>query len=295
MTDPIVTQAAQLAAQGLASGAIYGLVALGLVLGYKATEVMNFAHGDVVMLAAFIAWGLIEVAGVSFWLTVPCVLALVAAMCWALEAGLMRRIVGQPQFAGIMLTIGIGFMIRGAVSMSFGPESRTYATPWTDRSTQFAGVVLSDLRLVIIGAAFAVTLLLYLFLRRTALGIAVHASAQNQLAAYLCGVRVKRLNSLVWALSGAIAALCGLLLAPISLVDLSLWTVMLKALAALVVGGFGSAPGAIAGGLVIGMVEQFAGVYLPDGLKDVMAYLVLIVALVLRPRGLFGDAHGRRV
>jgi len=96
---------AQLAAQGLASGAIYGLVALGLVLGYKATEVMNFAHGDIVMLSAFIGWGLISSLGAPFWTALPAVVALVALFCYGLEAGIMRRIVGQPQFAGVMLTI----------------------------------------------------------------------------------------------------------------------------------------------------------------------------------------------
>ena len=140
-----------------------------------------------------------------------------------------------------------------------------------------------------------VTALLYYLLRRTTLGIAIHATSQNQLAAYLCGVRVKRLNSLVWAISGAIAALCGLLLAPITLVDLGLWFVMLKALAALVLGGFGSAPGAVIGGLLIGLIEQFAGVYLPDGVKDVAPYLVLIAVLILYPRGILGESHGRRV
>jgi branched-chain amino acid transport system permease protein len=293
--ETFLTQFAQLSVQGLAIGSIYGLVALGMVLGYKATEVMNFAHGDIVMLSAFASWGLIVGLKLPFWLTLPVVVVLVALLCYGFEAGIMRRIIGQPQFAGIVLTIGIGFMIRGAVSMLFGPESRSYPTPWTDASTRIGAVVIADLNLVIVVAALLVTLLLYLFLRRTALGVAVHAAAQNQLAAYLCGVRVKRLNSIVWALSGATAALCGLLLAPISLVDLGLWFVMLKALSALVLGGFGSAPGAIAGGLVIGLVEQFSGVFLPDGFKDVMPYLVLIGVLVFYPRGLFGEAHGRRV
>jgi branched-chain amino acid transport system permease protein len=179
--------------------------------------------------------------------------------------------------------------------MTFGPDSRSYATPWTGQSTRIGGVVIADINLAIVASAVVVTLLLYLFLRRTTLGIAVHAAAQNQLAAYLCGIRVKRLNSIVWALAGAVAALCGLLLAPISLVDLGLWFVMLKALAALVLGGFGSAPGAVVGGLLIGLVEQFAGVFLADGVKDLMPYLVLIGVLVLRPHGLFGEAHGRRV
>jgi branched-chain amino acid transport system permease protein len=123
----------------------------------------------------------------------------------------------------------------------------------------------------------------------------VQAASQNQLAAYLCGIPVKRLNSIVWAIAGAMAALGGLLLAPIALVDIGLWFVVLKALAALVLGGFGSIPGAIVGGLLIGLVEQWSGVYLPDGFKDVMAYLVLIAVLILWPRGILGEAHGRRV
>lgn len=290
-----MNQFLQLVVQGIAVGAVYSLVALGLVLSYKATEVLNFAHGDMLMFSAFLGWWFIGPNGMNFWPAIALVICIVALLGYTLEAGLMRRIAGRPQYAGVMLTIGIGFMIRGAVSMGFGPESRSYPTPWDGASTRVAGVVLTDLSLVIAGAGLLVTLLLYAFLRYTRLGVAVHASAQNQLASYLCGVRVKRLNSLVWALSGGIAAVCGLLLAPISLVDLGLWTVVLKAMAALVLGGFGSAPGAIAGGLVIGLVEQFAGVYLPDGFKDIAAYVVLMVALVLRPHGLFSQAHGRRV
>lgn len=293
--NELSTQVAQLALQGVSIGAIYSLVALGLVLSYKATEVLNFAHGDIVMLSAFLGWWLIADVGLSFWIALPCVLAVGALLCHVLEARIMRRIVGQPQFASVMLTIGIGFMLRGAVSMIFGPESRTYPTPWTDQTLRFDGLVVGELNLVILAAALMVTALLFLFLRRTSLGVAVQAASQNQLAAYLSGVRVKKLNSLVWAISGGIAALCGLLLAPITLVDLGLWFVMLKALAALVLGGFGSVPGAIAGGLLLGLVEQFSGVYLPDGFKDVMPYLVLIGVLILRPHGLLGERHGRRV
>ena len=293
--EVIAAQWLQLALQGISIGAIYSLVALGLVLGYKATEVLNFAHGDVLMLSAFLGWWLIAGMGLSFWIALPLVVVAAAALCYLLEARIMRVIVGQPQFAGVMLTIGIGFMIRGVVSMVYGPESRNYATPWADHTTRVAGAVIGDLNLVILAAALVVTAALFVFLRRTSLGIAVQAASQNQLAAYVCGVRVKQLNSLVWAISGAIAALCGLLLAPITLVDLSLWFVLLKALAALVLGGFGSVPGAIVGGLLIGLVEQFSGLYLPDGFKDVMPYLVLIGVLILYPRGLLGESHGRRV
>jgi branched-chain amino acid transport system permease protein len=286
---------AQLGVNGLAVGAIYALVALGLVLTYKATEVLNFAHGDLLMLAAFVGWGLIALAGWPFWLALATSGAVVGALAYGIDALLVRRIAGQPQFAGVMLTIALGFMLRGAVSMGFGAESRNFNTPWTGQTTSLGGVVVADLNLVILAAVLLATTALLLFLRHTRTGMAMLAASQNQLAAYLNGVPVKRVNSLAWALAGLMAALAGVLLAPITLVDTSLWFVMLKALSALVLGGFGSIAGAIAGGLLIGLIEQVAGVYGPDGSKDVVAYLVLIGVLILRPRGLLGEAHGRRV
>lgn len=290
-----LSQVVQLAINGMAIGAIYALVALGLVLTYKATEVLNFAHGDVLMASSFVGWGLVVGLGWPFWLAAMGTVVLAASLSWLIDARVMRLIVGQPQFAGVMLTIAIAFMLRGLVSMAFGPESRTYPTPWTGLKTQVGPIVVSDLNLVIVAAALIITLALFWFLKKTPLGVAIQAASQNQLAAYLSGIRVKRVTSLVWGISGAIAAVCGLLLAPIALVDIGLWIVVLKAMAALVLGGFGSVPGAILGGLLLGLIEQFSGVYLPDGFKDAMAYLVLIGVLILWPRGLLGEAHGRRV
>lgn len=290
-----MTEVLQVAVNGVAIGAIYALVALGLVLTYKATEVLNFAHGDVLMASAFVGWGLIVGLGWPFWLAALATTVLAALLSWTLDAQIMRRIVGQPQFAGVMLTIAVAFMLRGLVSMLFGADSRNYPTPWTDKTTQIGPIVATDLHLVIVAAALLITLVLFWFLRKTSLGVAIQAASQNQLAAYLNGIRVKQVTSMVWAIAGAIAAVCGLLLAPIALVDISLWIVVLKALAALVLGGFGSIPGAIVGGLLLGVIEQFAGVYLPDGSKDAAAYVVLIGVLILWPRGLLGEAHGRRV
>lgn len=295
MSDAGLQVFAQLTVNGIAVGAIYALVALGLVLTYKATEVLNFAHGDMLVVSAFTAWGLITVAGMPFWAALGATVLIAAALSYALDAFIVRRIAGQPQFAGVMLTIALAFMLRGLVSMGFGPESRNYATPWTGQTSTVAGIAIADLQLVIVGVALAVTAALLLFFRSTRLGIAMQASSQNQLAAYLTGVRVKRVNSLVWALAGATAAVAGVLLAPITLVDVTLWFVVLKALAALVLGGFGSIAGAIVGGLSIGLIEQYAGVYLPDGSKDVVAYVVLIAVLIVRPHGLLGEAHGKRV
>ena len=289
---------AQLTVNGIAVGAIYALVALGLVLTYKATEVLNFAQGDLLALSAFIAWGLIAVAGFTFWWALLATVAISALLAYGIDAVVIRRIAGQPQFAGVMLTIALAFMLRGAISMGFGPESRSYTTPWTGQTTTLGGaggVVIANLQLVIVGTALGVTAGLLLFFKSTRLGVAMQAASQNQLAAYLNGVRVKQVNSLVWALAGATAAAGGVLLAPITLVDVTLWFVVLKALAALVLGGFGSIAGAIVGGLLIGLIEQYAGVYLPDGSKDVVAYVVLIAVLIVRPQGLLGEAHGKRV
>lgn len=286
---------AQVTVNGIAVGAIYALVALGIVLIYKATEVLNFAHGDLLVLGAFTAWALIVGLGMPFWAAVAITVAGVGALAWGLDRVVIRRIAGQPQFAGVMLTIALAFMIRGAVSMGFGSESQSYRTPWSGQSVQVLGVGVTSLSIVILAMVAAITAGLWAFFRFTRAGIAMQAASQNQLAAHLNGVRVKGLNSLVWALGGATAALAGVFLAPVSLVDLSLWLVTLKALAAIVLGGFGSIPGAILGGLLIGLVEQYAGVYLPHGFKDIAAYLVLIAVLILRPRGLLGEAHGRRV
>jgi len=265
------------------------------VLIYKATEVLNFAHGDLLVVSAFSAWGLIAVAGLPFWLALLLVVLGVSALSYLLDAFVIRRIAGQPQFAGVMLTIALAFMMRGIVSMVAGPEARNYSTPFTGQHSTVAGIAIGHLQLVILGITLAVTVTFFLFFRHTRLGVAMQAASQNQLAAYLNGIRVKRVNSLVWALAGACAAVAGVLLAPITLVDLTLWFVTLKALAALMLGGFGSVPGAIVGGLLIGLIEQYAGVYLPDGSKDIAAYLVLIAVLVVKPTGLLGEAHGRRV
>ena len=290
-----LAQALQLLLNGVAIGSIYALVAMGLVLTYKSTEVLNFAHGDLLAGAAFVGWALVVGVGLPFVAAVPVAVAIVAALSYAIEARVVRMIIGQPQFAGVMLTIALSFIVRGGVSMIFGPDPRALPTPWTGHTTSFGPLVVTDLNLLILGSCLLTTVVVFLFLRRSDLGVSIQAASQNQLAAYLCGIRVKRLNSIVWAIAGGLAALCGLLLAPTALVDTGLWIVVLKALSASVLGGFGSVPGALLGGIAIGVIEQFSGVYLPDGFKDIIAYIVLMLVLVLWPRGLLGEAHGRRI
>ena len=290
-------QFVQLVISGVALGCIYGLIALGFVLIYKATETVNFAQGELMMLGAFCGLGLMTMLGFPFWLAVLAAIAAMAVFGIALERIVVRPILGQPAFSVVMLTIGIGYVARGLITMipTIGTETHTLPVPYKDQAWKLGALVLNVEQLVVIAATAVLSALLYLMFRYSKLGIAMQAASQNQLAAYYMGIPVKRLNGLVWGLAAAVAAVAGLLLAPITFVHANMGFIGLKAFPAAVVGGFGSLPGAIVGGLVIGLVESLSGFYLPEGFKDIAAYVVVLVMLVVRPNGLFGEKLRKKV
>ena len=285
----------QLLLNGLAVGCIYGLIALGFVLIYKATELVNFAQGDLMMLGAFTCYMLTVWYGIAYWPAFALAVAAVALFGAALDRFVLRRVIGQPQFAVVMLTIGLGAVFRSFASITWGSEIYTLPTPFSAHQTVIAGVSVSHEYVSIIVGTVILCAVLYAFFTHTKLGIAMQAASQNQLAAYYMGIPVKAVFSLIWAISAGVAAIAGVLLAPVSLIDTNMGFIGLKAFAAAVLGGFGSIPGALAGGLTIGVIELFSGAYLPEGFKDVAAYVVLLLVLVLRPKGMFGMAAGKRV
>ena len=290
-------QLLQLTISGVAQGCIYGLIALGFVLIYKATETVSFAQGELMMLGAFCGLALMTVLGFPFWLAVPSSIAAMAAFGWVAERAVIRPILGQPAFSIVMLTIGIGYVARGAITMipGMGTDTHTLPVPYRDTVFHLGGLVVNAVQIVVIAATAVLCGLLYVLFRHSKVGIAMQASSQNQLAAYYMGIPVRRLNGLVWALAAAVAAVAGLLLAPITFVHANMGLIGLKAFPAAVVGGFGSLPGAIVGGLVIGCVEAMAGFYLPEGFKDVAAYAVVLLMLVVKPNGLFGENLRKKV
>ncbi|OGK78756.1 MAG: ABC transporter permease [Candidatus Rokubacteria bacterium GWC2_70_16] len=292
-----VAQFTQQVVSGIAIGCVYALVALGFVLIYKATEVVNFAQGELLMLGAFLGYTLIVMVGFDFWLGGLLAVALTAAIGFALERTVVRPIVGQPVFAIVMVTIGIGFVARSVVTMipGWGVDTHVIRTPFANRTLTLAGVVLSQDHVAIIVLTVALCLSLFGFFRYTRLGVAMQATSQNQLAAYYVGIPVKTVFSLIWAISAAVAAFAGLLLAPIAFVHANMGFIGIKAFPAAVLGGFGSIPGAVVGGVIIGAVEALAGFYLPEGFKDVAAYIVLLLVLLLRPQGLFGGVARKKV
>lgn len=287
----------QLVISGIAQGCIYGLIALGFVLIYKATETVSFAQGDLMMLGAFAGLAGMTMLGFPFWLAVISAIGAMALLGLVTERLVIRPILGQPAFSIVMLTIGLGYVGRGLITIipGIGTETHTLPVPYKDQAWTLGGLIVSMEQTAVIVVTAVLCAALYALFKYSKLGLAMQASSQNQLAAYYMGIPVKRLNGLVWALAAAVAAIAGLLLAPITFVHANMGFIGLKAFPAAVVGGFGSLPGAIVGGLVIGIVESLAGFYLPEGFKDIAAYIVVLIMLMVKPNGLFGEKLRKKV
>ncbi len=287
----------QLVVSGLANGSVYGLIALGFVLIYKATEAVNFAQGDLMMLGAFITIWLVnpEYVGMDFWLAIPIAISIMAVFGYLLDLVLIRKLFGQPQIAVVILTIALGFILRFGVGAIWKHEPQLLETPFAGREARFGNVVLGLEEVAVIIVTILLTLSLFLFFRKAKLGRAMQAASQNQLAAYYVGIPVKRVQSLVWALAGAVAAVAGILFASKGAVDPSTGLLGIKAFAAAVIGGFGSLPGALVGGLIIGLIEPFAAYALPSGYSQIAPYAVMLLVLIFRPAGIFSQMQKKKV
>ena len=293
----MLSQILQLLVAGVSQGCVYALVALGFVLIYKATETVNFAQGDVMMLGAFFALTASVIMGWPYWATIIFAIAVMAIVGMLTERLVLRPVLGHPSFTVVMITIGVGYVMRGVVTMvpGWGTETYQIPTPYVDEVWRVGGVILPVQQLMVIAMTAALCAGLYLFFRFTRIGVAMQATSQNQLAAYYMGIPVRRINMMIWGISAGVAAFAGILLAPATFVHSNMGFIGLKAFPAAVVGGFGSVPGSIVGGLIIGVVEALAGFYLAEGFKDVAAYVVVLVVLLVWPSGIFGETMRKKV
>ena len=285
----------QLIVNGAAAGCIYGLIALGFVLIYKATEMVNFAQGEIMMLGAFVAYTLISHFGMSYWAGFLLAICITTVFGYLLDAVVLRRVIGQPQFAVVMLTLGLGFIFRAAAGIGWGYDPVGFNTPFTNRTVGAGSLILGQDNVSIIVGTVVLCGILFVFFSKTRVGVAMQASSQNQLAAYYMGIPVRRIFSLIWAIAAGVAAIAGILLSPVSMIDVNMGFLGIKAFAAAVIGGFGSIPGSVIGGVLVGIVEQLAGYYLPVGFQEVTSNVVLLGMLILRPQGLFAERMGKRV
>lgn len=287
----------QLLISGLSNGCVYGLIAMGFVLIYKASEAINFAQGDMMMLGAFITLGLTnaQYLNLPFWASVPISMLMMGAIGYALDALVLRKMFGQSQIAVVIVTIALGFVARFVAGAIWGYEPQSLESPIAGLDLRFAGLALGLDELMVIIVTVALTAALYLFFARTKLGIAMQASSQNQMAAFYMGIPVKRMHSLVWALSGVIAAIAGILFASKGSIDPSTGLLGIKAFAAAVIGGLGSLPGALLGGLLVGTVEPFAARYIEGDIARLMPYILLVLVLVFRPHGILSQVQHKKV
>lgn len=285
----------QMIVSGIALGAIYGLVALGIVLVFKATGVLNFAHGEGVMLSTFVAFTLLKWK-LPYALVVVLTLAFAAAFGMLLERLVIRRFVGKPLLVSGIATLGL-FLLFGDVAVwIWGKDPFEFPGPFSQKPIMVAGIAISAADLGIVGTAAVLAGALFAFFRFTRLGIAMQACMENPTAAQLMGIPTRRIYSLAWALSSMIGAVAGLLIAPVTFLHFTMMQHVLHyAFAAAVLGGILSLPGSLIGGVVIGISANLTGAYVSSAWKEVVPFLVMLAILILRPHGLLARHHVKKV
>lgn len=283
----------QVLTSGIAIGCVYGLVALSFVLVYKATETVSFMQGDLLMLGAFAALGLHAWAGWPLAVAAPAAVAAVALLGAGLERVALRRALGRPHLVAVLLTFGLGMMMRGGVAAVPAATQDMHRLPFAADTIALGPLVLAVSHLWVVAATLLLAALLAAFFRCTRTGLALRACSEDARTAAAMGVPVARMHTLAWALGAALAAVAGLLLAPVTFIHLNMGFIALKAFPAAVLGGLTSLPGALVAGIFLGVAEALAGLALPEGVKDVVPYLLLMLALLLFPHGL-GGGRGMR-
>ncbi|MBC7482403.1 MAG: branched-chain amino acid ABC transporter permease [Rhizobacter sp.] len=286
----------QMISSGIALGAIYGLIALGIVMVYKATGILNFAHGEAAMVSAFVAFSLLKF-GAPLWLTVILTLVFGALLGLAIERLIIRRFIGKPLLASAITTLGLFLVFGDLASWIWGKDPHELPSVFPAAPIDIGGgVVVSGIDIGILCVCAALALALFAFFRFTRLGIAMQATMENQTAARLMGIPVKRIYALAWSLSHVIAALAGLLIAPLTFLHVSMMQSALHfAFAAAVLGGIGSMPGALLGGVIIGISSNLTGAYLSSQWKDAVPFIVMLAILIFRPHGLLARRQVKKV
>jgi branched-chain amino acid transport system permease protein len=280
---------------GLATGCVYALIALGFVLIFKATDVVNFAQGEFVMISGFISYTLLIKLGLPYWLVFLVTIVLSGFMGVILERVVVRPIMDAPIFSIVIATIGASTVMRSSAGIIYGYDVLPLPTIFSKDPMRFGILNVTAMDFGVIGFSLVIMLGLYLFFKLTKTGTAMRATAQSQTAARLMGVSVRRIFSLTWAISAAVGGVAGVLIAPIIYLDPNLGFIGVKAFAGAILGGFGSMPGAIVGGMLLGVIENLSGYFFNAGIKQVSTYVLLILVLVVRPIGLFGTAPVRKV
>jgi len=288
----------QLIVSGLSVGSVYAVIGIGFVVIYKATKILNFAHGEILMIAAYFCLVLIESLHVHFLIAFLLTMVFCAVIGLMVERFIFRPMIGEPVFAMVMITLGLSIVLRPLTGMIFGFGNVMFPSPFPQKPVVFSNVVISHAHLWTFIISCAVMAIFFLFFKYSKVGIAMRAAADRQIVAFLMGINVKKIFSLSWAIAAATAGIAGILLANVMVMNLNLSFVAVKVFPAIILGGLDSIVGALIGGLIIGVFETLVGGYLDlylSGIKEISAYILLFIILVVRPYGLFGTEEIERV
>lgn len=285
----------ELTVTGLANGAILALAALGFVLIYKATGVINFAQGQFLVVGAYVIWAALTVFGWHWSLGVAAAAAVAVVLALAVERFVLRPLVGRPVISVIMVTIGLAEMLRSGIQIVWGTSPRPFPSFIPTASVELLGAVVPVNRLWAVGLALAAVVVFGVFFRRTRSGIAMRAVADDQQAALAMGISVSRVFALAWVLAGVSAVLGGMLVANLIGVSGEVAEFGLLVFPVVILGGLDSVPGAVLGGGVIGLLASYTGGYVGQGLETVIPFAALVLILLVKPYGLFGEPRIERV
>ena len=284
----------QVLISGVTLGSLYALVGLGFVVIYRATKVVNFAQGEMMMLGAILALYFFSDLSIPYFAAFLLAVLLCGMFGIALERVAYRPLLNAPVVTLILATVAVGQMMRASVRILRGSEVSRFPSILSAEPFVIAGVTLTPLSLSIIAIAILLVYAFMLFFRRTRLGKGMEATSENRDAALLVGISVNQTFSLVWAIGSALAATAGVLLAPLIIITPEMGTIGIKGFIGAILGGFNSIPGAVAGCFLLGVIENLGGVYIASSMKDVIAFCVLVLILTVKPQGLFGAEEGKR-
>jgi branched-chain amino acid transport system permease protein len=286
---------ALLLSSGLVVGAVYGLVGMGFAIIYKATGIVNFAQGELLMLTAYIAFSIAQSLSLSFLPLMLVTIPIAMLIGITLERLFIRPMLGEPVFSIVMVTVGLAVILRGVTIMIWGPDPYEFPMEAASRVIMIGRIPFYEVQLYALATLAIVTIGAWAFFRFTRLGIAMRAVAANEGAAMLMGIEVSRIHMIAWGLSAAIAALAGVLFAALFKLGPTIWFEGLRSFPAVILGGLDSVLGAALGGLVVGVIENMAQGYMGQGLREIAGFVVIVVILMIRPYGLFGSRDIERV
>ena len=290
---------ALLLSNGILIGLMYSLIALGFVLVYKATDAINFAQGEFVMISGFVAAGALMVWGAPLWLSVALALAGMIILGFALERVMLRRLIGRPIIAVVMATIGLASILRGIGPFTIFSGTKPLPLPIREEPFLVGPLFIPPIQLLGAGVSLGFLAAFGWFFLKSRKGIAMRAVADNQQVALAMGINVERYFGVAWAMTGIVSALGGILWGNLLGVDVNLALVGFKVFPVVILGGLDSIPGAILGGLIVGVVENLAAGYIDPyvggGTKDFAPYVLMILVLMVRPYGIFGRRQIERV